>query len=203
VKALLARFFPEPAPAREGGFFSRLFSRRDSAGKRKSMSQTTVNYGKTAKGKSALDQRSAALPPRLRPLLLLVDGYKSQDLLERLSGQIGLPVTALAELEQLGFIALGAPPSSDATEQQRPDDDDDRTVRVAPNAIDRFLNAKRYMIGALAQAGVTNVGVAKEIEAASEMSHLTQAYEIFVAVIEARRGAEAPAVIAKLRALLH
>jgi len=166
------------------------------------MNQTTVNYGKTAKGKSALDQRSAALPPRLRPLLLLVDGYKNQELLERLAGQIGLPATALAELEQLGFIALGAPPSSEASEQRRPDDDD-RTVRVAPNAIDRFLNAKRYMLETLAQAGVTGAGVAKEIEAASEMSHLTQAYEIFVAVIESRRGAEAPAVIAKLRALLH
>jgi len=167
------------------------------------MKQAPLNYGKTPKGKSALDQRSAALPPRLRPLLLLVDGSKPTSLLESLAGQIGLDTKAIAELEALGFIALGAPPSSDATARHY-QDDDDRTVRVSPNAIDRFLHAKRFMTQSLAQAGITNEsGIAAQIEAAVDMSQLTQAYEGFVALIETRRGAEAPAVIAKLRALMH
>jgi hypothetical protein len=163
-----------------------------------------MNYGKTAKGKSALEQRSAGLTPRLRPLLLLVDGKKNDSLLERLAGQIGLPATALAELEQLGFIALGAPPSNDATVHHVEQSvDDERTVRVAPNSIDRFLQAKRFMSGALTQAGVAESGVGKEIASAGEMSALTQLYEGFVALIESSRPAEAPAVIAKLRALLN
>jgi len=161
-----------------------------------------MNYGKTTKGKSALEQRSAALPPRLRPLLLLIDGNKTNEQLAALAGQIGIGPDALAELEQLGFIAAGAPASSEAA-TRRFEDDDDRTVRVSSNAIDRFLQAKKYMSGAVAQAGATGEsGVAAQIEAATEMSQLTQAYEGFVALIEARRGAEAPTIIAKLRALL-
>ena len=162
-----------------------------------------MNYGKTPKGKSALEQRSAALPQKLRPLLLLVDGNKTGAQLESLAGQIGLNKAAITELEQLGFIALGAPVSSDMT-MRRFDDDDDRTVRVSSNAIDRFLQAKKFMTGALAQAGVTaESGIAAQIESATEMSQLTQAYDGFVALIEARMSAEAPATIAKLRALLH
>jgi hypothetical protein len=162
-----------------------------------------MNYGKTSKGKSALEQRSASLPPRLRPLLLLIDGNKTNAQLESLAGQIGLPKDALAELEQLGFIAPGAPPSSDMT-MRRFDDDDDRTVRVSHNPLDRVVQAKKFMTGALAQAGVTGEsGVAAQIENATEMSQLTGAYEGFVAIIEARNAAEAPTIIAKLRALLH
>jgi hypothetical protein len=161
-----------------------------------------MNYGKTPKGKSALEQRSAALPPKLRPLLLLIDGNKTESQLASLAGQIGLTPAALGELEQLGFIALGASPTSDLT-QRRFEDDDDRTVRVSHNSMDRFVQAKRFMSGALAQAGVTGEsGIAAQIESATEMSGLTQAYDGFVALIEARRGTEAPAIIAKLRALL-
>lgn len=167
------------------------------------MTQAPLNYGKTPKGKSALEQRSAALPPRLRPLLLLIDGSKPTTLLESLMGQMGLDKQAIAELESLGYIALGAPPSNDTTVRNVPDDDD-RTVRVASNAIDRFLHAKRFMTQSLAQAGVTaDSGIAAQIEAATQMSQLTGAYEGFVALIEARNAATAPAIIAKLRALMH
>jgi hypothetical protein len=161
-----------------------------------------MNYGKTPKGKSALEQRSAALPPKLRPLLLLVDGKKTNEQLESLAGQMGLRTSAIGELEQLGFIAPGAPPASEAPVRSF-DDDDDRTVRVAPNAIDRFLQAKRFMSDALTQAGVTESSVSSELERASEMSDLTQLYSGFVALMEARRGADAVPVLAKLRALLH
>ena len=166
------------------------------------MTQAPLNYGKTPKGKSALEQRSAALPPRLRPLLLFIDGTKPTSLLESLMGQMGLDKQAIAELESLGFIALGAPPSNDTT--VRPAQDDDRTVRVSSNAIDRFLHAKRFMTQSLTQAGVTSEsGIAAQIEASTQMSHLTEAYEGFVAMIEARNSAAAPAIIAKLRALMH
>jgi hypothetical protein len=167
----------------------------------RAMETKIMNYGKTPKGKSALEQRSAALPPKLRPLLLLVDGKKTGPQLESLAGQIGLNAAALAELEQLGFIALGAPPSGEAIVRHF-EDDDDRTVRVAPNSIDRFLQAKRFMSEALTQAGVTESGIVAELERAAAMSDLTQLYAGFVALVEARRGADAPPVIAKLRALL-
>jgi hypothetical protein len=162
-----------------------------------------MNLGKTIKGKSALEQRSASLPQRLRPLLLLIDGNKSNEQLESLAGQIGLSRAALEELQQLGFIAPGANASSEMT-MRRFDDDDDRTVRVSHNAIDRFLQAKKFMTGALAQAGApSDSGIAAQIEAATEMSQLTLAYDGFVTMIETMKPAEAASTVAKLRALLH
>jgi hypothetical protein len=75
---------------------------------------------------------------------------------------------------------------------------------ASPDTIGRLFHAKRFMTQSLAQAGVTyESGIAAQIEAAADMRQLTQAYEGFVALIETRRGAEAPAVIAKLRALMH
>lgn len=159
-----------------------------------------MNYGKTQKGKSALDQRSAALPPRLRPLLVLVDGKKTNDQLEHLAEKFGLGAAAVTELAQLGFIAEGA--ASDETQPATGLYDDDRTVRVAPNSIDRFLQAKRFMTDALAQADAADSGVAIEIANSGQLSDLTQIYEGFVAVIEARCPADAPGMIAKLRAML-
>jgi hypothetical protein len=161
-----------------------------------------MNYGKTPKGKSALEQRSAALPPRLRTLLLVVDGKKSTADLEALITQLSLPAGALGELEQLGFIAPGAAAAGDAT-MRRFDDDDDRTVRVAQNPLDRFLQAKRFMTEALTQAAASESGVATQLEQAAAMSDLTQLYDGFAALMEARRGDQAPALLAKLRALLN
>lgn len=161
-----------------------------------------MNYGKTPKGKSALEQRSAALPPRLRPLLLLIDGRKTNDELASLAGQIGAGKDGIAELEQLGFIAPGATAGAPDATVRRFEDDDDRTVRVSSNAIDRFLAAKKFMTETLTQAGITESGIAAKIEAATQMSQLTQLYDGYVALIEARRPADAPGLIAKLRAHL-
>lgn len=198
----MSLFLQQPSPQAEGGFFSRVFTRRPALTSLKAMTQAPLNYGKTQKGKSALEQRSAALPPRLRPLLLLIDGSKSTAQLQALLGQIGMDAGAITELESLGFIALGAPPLNTPASHAAADDDD-RTVRVSSNAIDRFLHAKRFMSQSLAQAGVTQESsIAAQIEAATEMSQLTQAYEGFVALIQAQRPAEAPAILAKLRAFL-
>lgn len=160
------------------------------------------NYGKTQRGKDALDNRSAALTAKLRSMLLLVDGNKTRATLDSLAGQIGAGTTALDELEKLGFIAIGANVSDTHVTRAAGSDDDDRTVRVASNSIDRFVQAQRFMLGALGEAGASESNIAKSIGSASVMAELTAAYEGFVALVEARRGVEASSIIARLRALL-
>jgi hypothetical protein len=162
----------------------------------------STNYSKTQKGKDALNNRSAALTAKLRSMLLLVDGNKTRATLDSLAGQIGSGSTAIDELEKLGFIAIGANTGDSDSGRAAAGDDDDRTVRVASNSIDRFVQAQRFMLGVLQDAGASESNVAKSIGRASAMPELTAAYEGFVALVEAKRGVEASSIIARLRALL-
>ena len=64
----------------------------------------TALYDKTAKGKEEIATRSGRLAPRLRTLLVLVDGRRTvEELLHHVAG-IGLHAEALAELLEHGYI---------------------------------------------------------------------------------------------------
>src|SRR5471032_1213294 len=69
-------------------------------------SMNTAIYDKTDKGRNEIATRSQHLAPRLRTLLLLIDGRRSeQELLASVAG-LGLTETALAELLAQGYIVL-------------------------------------------------------------------------------------------------
>ena len=59
--------------------------------------------------------------------------------------------------------------------------EDERTVRVAPNAIDRYLHAKRYMMDALKQVSAADSDIAalqgRRIEAAESIEIAREARE--------------------------
>lgn len=69
------------------------------------MSAATV-YRKTAKGNDEIRAKQGRLDRRLRPLLILVDGRRSADTINGLAAGIGLPETALQQLEADGYIEL-------------------------------------------------------------------------------------------------
>jgi hypothetical protein len=161
-----------------------------------------MNYTKTQKGKDALSLRSAALPTRLRGLLVLIDGRQPDATLQSLAKQSGVPEEALAELEKLGFISRTPVEASEPTLHLGHDFDDDRTVRVAANPIDRVVQAKKFMQESLVQAGVPDSGIAQALESAQTMGELKALSEGFKAIMETRRTEEAQALMARLRALL-
>src|SRR5471030_2511250 len=76
-------------------------------------SMNTAIYDKTDKGRNEIATRSQHLAPRLRTLLLLIDGRRSeQELLASVAG-LGLSDAALAELLAEQYIVLSrsyAPP---------------------------------------------------------------------------------------------
>ena len=66
----------------------------------------TSIYDKTAKGREEIATRKYQLAPRMRTLLLLIDGRKSQEeLLHSVSG-LGLTADAIAELQAQDFVVL-------------------------------------------------------------------------------------------------
>jgi hypothetical protein len=68
------------------------------------MFEKTRTYHKSAQGADAIASRSAALTPKLRSMLILVDGKRGFDELARLGGMFGDPELVMAQLLEQGFI---------------------------------------------------------------------------------------------------
>jgi hypothetical protein len=66
----------------------------------------TSIYDKTAKGREEIATRKYQLAPRMRTLLLLIDGRKSQEELLRSVSGLGLTADAIAELQAQDFVVL-------------------------------------------------------------------------------------------------
>lgn len=72
---------------------------------------TVEIYVKTEAGAQELRTRERRLPPRLRTMLLLVDGSRSTALLQRSAQQLGAPEDFLAQLQAMGLIAVQEVPA--------------------------------------------------------------------------------------------
>lgn len=99
------------------------------------MGKNWAIFQKSAKGQEAIATRSTALGPKLRSLLILIDGRRSFDELAKVAqGLGGDPEALMAQLESEGFIepvsaqamaetmpaALAPDPESEAADSGRP-----------------------------------------------------------------------------------
>jgi hypothetical protein len=66
----------------------------------------TSIYDKTAKGREEIATRCYQLAPRLRTLLVMVDGRRAEDELLRNVAGLGLNAASMAELVEQGYIRL-------------------------------------------------------------------------------------------------
>ena len=66
----------------------------------------TSIYDKTAKGREEIATRKYQLAPRMRTLLVLIDGRKSEEELLRSVSGLGLTAASIAELQAQDFIVL-------------------------------------------------------------------------------------------------
>lgn len=78
------------------------------------MVQKNAIYQKSAKGTQALATRDAALTPKLRSMLILVDGKRSVEELAKMATMLGDPEQLLAQLQQLEMVAPSATASAPA-----------------------------------------------------------------------------------------
>jgi len=72
------------------------------------MFDKSQTYHKSAKGAEAMAARSATLTPKMRSMLILVDGKRSCAELAKLGQLLGDPDQLLAQLAELGFIEAQA-----------------------------------------------------------------------------------------------
>jgi hypothetical protein len=73
---------------------------------------TNTVFDKTGKGREEIATRGHHLAPRLRTLLLLVDGKRDTDELMAKVGGLGLDQKALVDLLEAGFIEVGGTAAS-------------------------------------------------------------------------------------------
>jgi hypothetical protein len=64
----------------------------------------TATYHKSAKGAEAIATRSAALGPKLRSMLILIDGKRATGDLAKLGQMLGDPLQLMAQLAEQGYI---------------------------------------------------------------------------------------------------
>lgn len=70
------------------------------------------SFQKSAKGLQALAARDPALTPKLRSLLIMVDGKRTSEDLAKVAAALGDPRQMLAQLMDLGFIEGSMPSAS-------------------------------------------------------------------------------------------
>jgi len=78
------------------------------------MGQKGTVYQKSGKGTQALASRDAALTPKLRSMLILVDGKRTVEELAKLAAMLGDPEQLLAQLAQLEMVQPCASASAPA-----------------------------------------------------------------------------------------
>ena len=118
------------------------------------MSESDI-YIKTAGGAEALKQRSAALPGRLRTMLIMVDGVRSGAQLRAAADSLGAPEDFLLTLQQQGWVEAlpgpaNAPASASASASaavpaRASQADADSGAAMPASHAERFLAAQRYM----------------------------------------------------------
>ena len=71
-------------------------------------------YAKTAAGVEEVKSRKMKLAPKLRTMLILVDGAKAALILQEEAGSLGAPPDVLEQLESLGLVKAAASPGAAA-----------------------------------------------------------------------------------------
>lgn len=158
----------------------------------------TALYDKTAKGKKEIATRSGRLAPRLRTLLVLVDGRRTvEELLHHVAG-IGLHGEALAELLEHGYIVPAT------------GDDPAATVAVtvagppAPKPPTQFQAVYDFYNNTIKNTiGLRGFTLQLKVEKACNIDDLRELRQPYIEAVQKARGGEiATALARKLDELL-
>lgn len=151
-------------------------------------------YEKTEAGTQEVAQRKVKMAPRLRMMLILVDGETAEGTLLDEARKIGAPEDCLSQLAAMGFVRPVAGDAATATAGVRP--------RVTP--AQRFTAAKEFMTAtASSTLGLRAFLFILKLEKASTVEDLRALAPDFVAGLRKAAGDEEARVLgARLERLL-
>ena len=164
-------------------------------------------YRKTALGAAEIGARKMKLNPRLRTMLILIDGAQPELILREEAAKVGAPATFLDELLKLGLIekagrtqgaAAPAPKAAPVTMGSN-------GAGPAPDEFERFRAAKDFMNTTIVDAlGIKSFFFTLKLEKAgnrADLRELAGAYR--AAIAKAEGDAQAGVLAARLEEMLR
>jgi hypothetical protein len=160
----------------------------------------TSIYDKTAKGKEEIATRKYRLAPRLRALLVLIDGRRTEEELLRNVAGLGLGASALAELVEHGHVVLAtsyaslpdsAPadtgPAQPAPSQAR----EPAQIAQFQSIYDFYNNTIKNTIG------LRGFTLQLKVEKAGSVAELRELRQPYIEAVQKARGSETAAALAR------
>ena len=159
-------------------------------------------YGKTALGIQEVSNRKMKIPPRLRTMLILVDGHQPTLILQEEAGKLGAPDDFLDQLlgmrliEKVGKVIRQEAKADDAASSRPP---------VAADEYTRFRAAKDFMNVTVVDAlGIKSFFFTLKLERAGNVADLRELVSAYHDAIAKGSGAEEARVFTdRLNALLR
>ena len=161
----------------------------------------TSIYDKTAKGKEEIATRKYQLATRLRTLLVLIDGRRTEEELLRNVAGLGLGASALAELVEHGYIVLATSYASLAepslaepalTEPPAPSPVPEPAQFAQFQSIYDFYN--KTIKNTIGLRGFT---LQLKVEKASSVAELRELRQPYIEAVQKARGSETAAALAR------
>ena len=159
-------------------------------------------YGKTSSGMQEMSNRKLKLLPRLRTMLILVDGHQPAFILQEEAEKLGAPDDFLEQLlsmqliEKVG-IAIGQPTEAAKEAQELP--------VAGGDEFTRFRAAKDLMnVTAVDALGIRSFFFTLKLERASNLADLRELVSAYREAIAKGSGAEEAQVFTeRLKAMLR
>ncbi|HEY2629099.1 MAG TPA: hypothetical protein VGI57_08220 [Usitatibacter sp.] len=166
-------------------------------------------YRKTALGLSEIKERKLKLSPRLRTMLILVDGAQTEAQLMEGAAGVGAPADFLSQLKSAGLIELASGDSDAAPRASAP-----AAARSAPAAsrdtgpkdsFTKFREAKNFMNTTIVEAlGIKSFMFTMKLERANGTEELTDLIDAFRTALAGAKGDDyARTMTARLKEMLR
>ena len=158
-------------------------------------------WRKTALGLAEIKDRKLKLSPRLRTMLILVDGAQTEEMLRDGAAGVGAPPDFIAQLAAAGLIERVGGPVEAAPAAPAP-----HAASVGPrDAFTRFREGKAFMNATIVNAlGIKAFMFTMKLERANNLAELTELVEAFRAALAgARDEAFARVMTEKLKEILR
>lgn len=159
----------------------------------------TSIYDKTTKGKEEIATRKYQLAPRLRTLLVLVDGRRTEEELLRNVAGLGLGASALAELLGHGYIVLATSYASLAEEPAPAELSLAEPAQVPePAQIAQFQSIYDFYNKTIKNTiGLRGFTLQLKVEKASSVAELRELRHPYIEAVQKARGSETAAALAR------
>lgn len=164
---------------------------------------TSPVFDKTDKGREEIATRRHQLPPRLRTLLVMIDGKQSAEELLQKVGGLGLNEQSLAELQENGFIAPVTVPSIESvTAAVQPAAAADAALPLGQNQYQAVYQF--YTETIKSTIGLRGYALQLKVEKAASVDDLRELRQAYLdAVLKAKGNEIAQSLRARLDQLLE